>query len=125
AESRRNRHSAAPKRSHPGCSGEEPSRRGTIVGLLSIPFAYFFLVVATLAWFARRRPLVRNALLLVASYAFYATWHVRVAGWLLVVSVLDWSLAEAMARLPGPRVRRALVTAGVVAHRGLVALAQD
>jgi D-alanyl-lipoteichoic acid acyltransferase DltB (MBOAT superfamily) len=88
---------------------------------LSISFAYFFLVVATLAWFARRRPRVRNALLLVASYAFYATWHVRVASWLLALSVLDWVVGEALARMRSPRGRRALVTAGVLANVGLLA----
>jgi D-alanyl-lipoteichoic acid acyltransferase DltB (MBOAT superfamily) len=91
------------------------------LGLLSISFGYFFLVVATLAWLARARPRARNALLLVASYAFYATWHVRVAGWLLALSVIDWALGEALARMRAPRGRRAVAVLGVLANVGLLA----
>ena len=88
--------------------------------LLSKSFAYFFLGVATVVWVVRRRPRLRNAVLLAASYGFYATWHVYLAGWLLVLSLLDWGAAEAMVRTRSPRTRRALLIASVVSNAGLL-----
>jgi alginate O-acetyltransferase complex protein AlgI len=83
-------------------------------------FAYFFLLVLTLAWALRRRRRARNVLLLAASYAFYATWDVRLTVWLLAISLVDWGIGEAIYR--APRARRALVWAGVLVNAGALAL---
>jgi D-alanyl-lipoteichoic acid acyltransferase DltB (MBOAT superfamily) len=87
----------------------------------TVAFAYFFLVVFTLAWALRGHRVVRNGLLLLASYAFYATWELRFAGWLLILSVVDWGVGEALLRTSAPRARHALLVLGVLANAGLLA----
>jgi alginate O-acetyltransferase complex protein AlgI len=87
----------------------------------TVAFAYFFLVVLTLAWALRRHRAGRNTVLLLASYAFYASWDPRFVGWLLALSLVDWAAGEALARTERPRLRRALVVAGVLANAGLLA----
>ncbi|MFK7930548.1 MAG: MBOAT family protein [Myxococcota bacterium] len=70
----------------------------------TLPFAAFFLVVLALTWLVRRSRAWRNALLLLASYIFYAGWSPRLALLLLGSSVVTWALGEAVARAqPGPR----------------------
>ena len=86
-----------------------------------IAFGYFFLAVFTLAWALRRQRHARNAVLLAASYVFYASWHLHLAGWLLAVSLLDWAVGEALRRARTPRDARALLAIGVLANLGLLA----
>ncbi len=86
-----------------------------------IAFAYFFLIVFTGAWALRTQRRARNLLLLLASYVFYACWDLRLAGWLLGLSLFDWACGEALFRSRSPGLRRALVTVGVLANVGLLA----
>jgi D-alanyl-lipoteichoic acid acyltransferase DltB (MBOAT superfamily) len=88
----------------------------------SISFAYFFLAVFTGAWFLRGRTTARNAWLLAASYLFYASWHLRLGLWLLALTLLDWLVAQGLFHARSPRLRRVLVTAGVLANVGLLAV---
>jgi alginate O-acetyltransferase complex protein AlgI len=61
-------------------------------------FPPFLLVVLGLYYALGRRG--QNAMLLVASYAFYACWDWRFLGLLLVSTAVDWTLANLIAREP-------------------------
>jgi D-alanyl-lipoteichoic acid acyltransferase DltB (MBOAT superfamily) len=87
----------------------------------TVAFAYFFLAVFTVGWALRRHRAVRNGWLLLASYAFYASWDPRFVLWLLGLSVVDWGIGEGLFRLTSPRARRALLVAGLLANAGLLA----
>lgn len=87
----------------------------------SIPFAYFFLLVFTGAFLLRARPTARNALLLVASYGFYASLHLRLAAWLLLLSLFTWVAGELQSRPRSLRLRCVLLGVGVVGNAGLLA----
>jgi alginate O-acetyltransferase complex protein AlgI len=104
-----------------GGAAEDASGAYGPVAVPSIAFAYFFVLVFTGAWLLRRSRGARNALLLGASYLFYASWDLRLAGWLLGLSLLDWGCGEALFRVQAPRARRALLAAGVLANAGLLA----
>lgn len=70
----------------------------------TLPFAAFFLVVLGLTWLARGSRGWRNAILLVASYVFYAGWNPRLALLLAGSSVVTWGLGELIHRAdPGRR----------------------
>jgi alginate O-acetyltransferase complex protein AlgI len=61
-------------------------------------FPPFLLAVLGLYYALGRRG--QNAMLLVASYAFYACWDWRFLGLLLVSTAVDWTLANLIAREP-------------------------
>jgi alginate O-acetyltransferase complex protein AlgI len=61
----------------------------------SIEYAAFLLLVVLVYWRLGRR--AQNALLLVASYAFYALWDYRFLGLLVGVTLTDFFLARAIA----------------------------
>ncbi|MBX3197937.1 MAG: MBOAT family protein [Labilithrix sp.] len=86
----------------------------------SLPFAYFFLAVATISWAIRRWRTPQKLFLLAASYVFYARWDPKLFGLLFGVSLVDWALGRALERTPSARLRRALVTFGVLANLSLL-----
>lgn len=69
--------------------------------LLSLEFAAFFLIVLALAWTLRSYSTAFRALLLAASYIFYAGFHAGFALLLLGVSLATWGTALGLARLSG------------------------
>lgn len=56
----------------------------------SLHYAFFFLVVFSLAKPLRRRIRTRNAMLLVASYYFYACWDWRFLSLILISTMVDY-----------------------------------
>ena len=60
-----------------------------------LEFPIFFVIVLVAAWLSRER-VVRNSLLLVASYYFYAYWDVRFCGLLILSTVVDYFVARAI-----------------------------
>lgn len=87
----------------------------------TIGFAYFFALVATVAWLLRGRWEAQKVSLLVASYAFYAAWDFRLLPALLGISLLDWGISEAILRAPPGRTRRLWLALGITANIGLLA----
>ena len=83
-------------------------------------FLVFFAVVAAAYWATPWRR-ARVAVLLAASFYFYASWNAWLA--LLVVgsTTLDYILARAIEAVRAPRGRRALVAVSVTANLGLLA----
>lgn len=71
----------------------------------SLEFAFFLPVVFALHWLLPRAPRWQNAFLLVAGYAFYATWDWRLAWVLVLATVVDYGVARYMdAHRPAPGV---------------------
>lgn len=83
----------------------------------TLTFALFLAVVFALHWLARG---VRgqNAVLVVASYVFYAWWDLRFAGLLLASSLLDYGVGRALARQASASRKRALLLVSLGANLG-------
>jgi alginate O-acetyltransferase complex protein AlgI len=58
-----------------------------------LEFPIFFVIVLVAAWLARGR-VIRNSILLVASYYFYAYWDYRFCGLLVLSTVVDFFVAR-------------------------------
>lgn len=58
-----------------------------------LEFPIFFVIVLVAAWLARGR-VIRNSILLVASYYFYAYWDYRFCGLLVLSTVVDFFAAR-------------------------------
>ena len=83
-------------------------------------FGLFVLAVLALDA-ALRRPGARKALLLLASYLFYANWDWRYLGLLLLSTAVDFRAGAAMHRSDDPRTRRAWLLVSLVTNLGLLA----
>jgi alginate O-acetyltransferase complex protein AlgI len=86
----------------------------------TIEFAYFFVGTATVAWAIRRHRTAQKWFLLLASYAFYAGWELRLLLLLVGASLGNWAVGEALARSRAPGARRAILVAGVLLNVGLL-----
>lgn len=86
----------------------------------SIPFAYYFALVASLAWALRSHRTAQKLLLLVASYFFYARWDLRLLGLLAGASLANYLFGELIARLERPGPRRAAMVLGILANVALL-----
>jgi D-alanyl-lipoteichoic acid acyltransferase DltB (MBOAT superfamily) len=84
-------------------------------------FLVFVVAALALYWTARRDRHLRAAVLVVASYAFYAAGNPRFLVILLAVSVSDFYLALWMARQSQAARRRAILVLSLVVDLGLLA----
>jgi alginate O-acetyltransferase complex protein AlgI len=84
-----------------------------------LEFPLFLLVVLLMAWASRSR-VSRNAILLVASYYFYAYWDYRFCGLLLLSTLVDFFVARAMARAQSQPARRRLLIVSLVVNLGVL-----
>ena len=87
--------------------------------LVSEEFLYFFLAVFTLHWLLPGR--WRNALLVLASYFFYAWWNWRYTGLLFGMTCASYLLGRAVHKSRGRPERHAWVLAAIVLHVGVLA----
>lgn len=88
-----------------------------------IEFLLFWLGIVLLVRGADRiseRPTVRHAILLVASYYFYAYWDWRFCGLLLLSTLVDYRIARRIDSTSADRTRRVLLAASVFANVGLL-----
>ncbi len=83
-------------------------------------FLLFFIVVF-LAYWATPSNRLRTAILLVASFYFYATWNKWLALVIGVSTALDYGLALGMERSASRHVRKGLLTISLTANLGLLA----
>lgn len=86
----------------------------------TLPFAYFFLVTATVAWSLRRLRTAQKGFLLAASYLFYARFDARLFALLLGVSLANWLFGRAIASAREGGAKKAWLTAGVGANLALL-----
>jgi alginate O-acetyltransferase complex protein AlgI len=90
-------------------------------GIVFCSFAFTFLFTALLClYWALPWNRARVWLLILASFAFYATWSEQLAFIVLVSATLDFLLARGIEGQPSPVRRRLLVTVSVVANLGLL-----
>jgi len=84
----------------------------------SLQYAGFLVVVLALYWALPRRH--RRWLLLVASYAFYATWDWRFCGLLAITTLVHFELGRRLGRTTAVAKRKLLLTIGVLFSLGLL-----
>jgi alginate O-acetyltransferase complex protein AlgI len=82
-------------------------------------FPIFFCCVLIAAWLCRRRQ-SRNAVLLIASYYFYAYWDYRFCSLLALSTVVDYCIARVMVRSSGTVFRRALLMTSLAVNLGVL-----
>ncbi|HKJ91111.1 MAG TPA: hypothetical protein VJ960_08275, partial [Oceanipulchritudo sp.] len=85
----------------------------------SLQFLLFLVVVAAGFALVRRHLRLRNAFLLLASYAFYSAWDWRFLGLILLSTLVDFSIAR---RLPttSERHRSRLVSLSLLVNLGIL-----
>lgn len=87
----------------------------------SLSFAFFLPVVFGLYWFVFQRNLrLQNALLLGASYFFYACWDVRFLGLLFFSTFLDYFAGLRMTAARSEKVRKGWLLLSITASLGLL-----
>jgi D-alanyl-lipoteichoic acid acyltransferase DltB (MBOAT superfamily) len=80
----------------------------------TVEYAVFFLVVLAVAWPLARRVTVHKVFLLGASYLFYGFWSWRYVPLLIGVSLFAGAIAKAMQGTEDERLRKWLLSFGVV-----------
>lgn len=85
-------------------------------------FLVFFAVVFAAYWLLHRDHRRQNALLLVASYVFYAGWDWRFCSLLALSTAIDFSVGRGLHRTEDPKRRRALLLISIVANLGFLGL---
>ena len=100
------------------------------MSLAEIEFAFFFPALLLVYWLLPRRTNWQNALLLAASYLFYASWNPRLLTVLLLSTAVDYLVARYLARQPtvaeaakqqdGRRGRRAALSLSLACNLGLL-----
>ena len=101
------------------------------MSLVGLEFAFFFPVVFLVHWLGPRRAAWQNAVLLLASVAFYATWNLKLLGVLaaatavsfgagVLLSVLGAGEQDPARAAVGQRKRKAVLVASIVAELGLL-----
>ena len=83
-----------------------------------IEFLFFLLPVLIAYWFVP--PRARNLLLLIASYAFYASWNWKLGGCLLASTAVDYCVGLGIHRSHRLRTRRLLLGLSVTANLGML-----
>ena len=86
----------------------------------SYVFPAFFVLVYALYLGLRRRHRVQNALLLLASYAFYGYWDWRFLSLLAVSTLVDFHVGKALGRVQRDGPRKALLILSVVVNLSLL-----
>ena len=83
-----------------------------------IEFLLFLIPVLVGYWTVPKR--ARNLLLLLASYAFYASWNWKFGGCLLASTAVDYCVGLGIQRSSRTRTRRSLLTLSVVTNLGML-----
>lgn len=94
------------------------------MSLAGLEMVWFLPVVLALYWLMPRRAVLQNAVLLVASLVFYASWNPRLLLLLLASTTIDYAcgLVMASATERGAGRRRAALALGIVANVGTLGL---
>ncbi len=90
------------------------------MGFTRLEFPIFLAVILVAVWLTRRVN-VRNGLLLVASYYFYAYWDVRFCGLLALSTIVDFAVGRAISASSDARVRFRLLSVSLVVNLGVLA----
>ena len=85
-------------------------------------YAVFLAIVLGLSGLLVRHRKAREAMLLVASWIFYAAWNVKYLGLILFSTVIDYVIGAEMYRSRDRRWRKALLVVSLVANLGVLAV---
>jgi alginate O-acetyltransferase complex protein AlgI len=88
----------------------------------STEFLFFLPIVLVLYTGVFRHERLRNVVLLVSSFVFYATWNWKYAGLLAFSTVLDYAIGLLLSKEERPRVRKALIATTLTVNLGLLAV---
>ena len=83
-------------------------------------FAVFFAAVWCAHWAVHRVAWARNALIVAASWTFYAAWDPRFLSLLVLSTVVDYVAGRCIEVAKRPRTRRAWLAVSVVTNLGLL-----
>ncbi len=83
-------------------------------------YAVFLAVVLGFSGLLLRHRKAREAMLLVASWIFYAAWNVKYLGLILFSTVLDFIIGAEIHRSRSPQVRKLLLTVSLVGNLGVL-----
>lgn len=86
----------------------------------TLEFLAFFVPVFGLTWAVRPWPIARKLLLLVASYAFYAGWDLRLLGLIVATSLIDWFAGEMIAASDRPAIRKLWLGISLATNLGML-----
>ena len=87
----------------------------------SIDFAIFLPVVFVLYWFVFNKSIrVQNALLVAASYFFYGLWDWRFLFLILFSTIIDFTVAKAIARQSDKKQKKILLFISLAVNLGLL-----
>ncbi|NJN64509.1 MAG: MBOAT family protein [Acidobacteria bacterium] len=89
-----------------------------------VEFFFFLPVLLVLYWLLPRRAGAQNAVLLVASYLFYASWHWKLLSLVIAGTLIDFVAGRVADAASGysVRVRRIALTVSLLCGFGLLAL---
>jgi alginate O-acetyltransferase complex protein AlgI len=82
-------------------------------------FVFFFVAVVALLFLVRRRPL-RHAVLLLASYTFYAAWDPRFLVLIWLSTAVDFFVGQRLPVATGSRGKRSLLMISMVSNLGIL-----
>ena len=85
----------------------------------TLTFIVFLAVVFTAYWLLRNR-IAQNALLVMASYFFYAWWDWRFCSLMFVSSLVDYSVGLGLGRARSPAARRVLLVVSILCNLALL-----
>jgi D-alanyl-lipoteichoic acid acyltransferase DltB (MBOAT superfamily) len=86
----------------------------------SFHFAYFFAILLPLYWALARWKRAQNALLLAASYYFYASWNWRFLSLLVLSTAMDFACGLAVDRIEETRKRKMFVALSMALNLGML-----
>ena len=84
-----------------------------------LEFPIFFLVVLAATWMVSTRA-SRNAILLIASYYFYAYWDIRFCSLLALSTVVDFAVAKSIDESNDKAIRRRWLMLSLVVNLGML-----
>ena len=86
----------------------------------SLDFAIFFPIVFVLYWLVSQKLLLRNSLILVASYVFYGWWDWRFLFLIAISSFVDFYIGQKLYKTEGLKKRKQLLFASLIVNLGLL-----
>jgi len=85
-------------------------------------YGVFLAVVLGLSGLLVRHRRAREAMLLLASWIFYAAWNIKYLGLILFSTVLDYVIGAEIHRSDNPRNRKTLLSISIVGNLGVLAI---
>ena len=86
----------------------------------SLDFAIFFPVVFVLYWLVSQKLLLRNSLILVASYVFYGWWYWRFLFLIAISSFVDFYIGQKIYKTEGLKKRKQLLCISLIVNLGFL-----